>query len=300
MALSDPLAPDPRGGVAAPGGTGVSDDRGPGRGSHGARPPLSTTERVLAVFSYHAMVYARTWRGSIISRLLSPVLFMVSMGIGLGALVDDRAGGIDGRPYLHFVVPGIVATQTMWVAWSESSYQVLGYIKWNMGYHAQLATPLRVRDVLAGHFLAVTGHLVVATSLFMVVAALFGGFDSWWAVACLPIGVLTGLAFTTPIFAFTATQEGDSGFNILYRWIITPLMLFSGTFFPVDQLPGWMQPLAWVTPLWHGVEACRTVSGGTLGPGGIPAFAGHLLVLLAFAVAGWLLAERTFTRRLAS
>jgi lipooligosaccharide transport system permease protein len=290
MALSDPVTSDPSG----PGEPSLS------RATRGAREPLSATERVLAVLGYHATVYSRTWRGSLISRLLSPVLFMLSMGIGLGALVDDRAGGIDGRPYLHFVVPGIVATQTMWVAWSESSYQVLGYIKWNMGYHAQLATPLRVRDVLAGHFLAITGHLVVATGLFMAVAALFGGFGSWWAVACLPIGVLTGLAFTTPIFAFTATQEGDSGFNILYRWIITPLMLFSGTFFPVDQLPVWMQPVAWVTPLWHGVETCRAVSDGSLGIGGILPFAGHLLVVVAYGVAGWLLAERTFTRRLAS
>jgi lipooligosaccharide transport system permease protein len=252
---------------------------------------------VLAVFGYHLMVYARTWRGSIVTRVLSPVLFMLSMGVGLGSLVDHRAGGIDGNPYLHFVVPGIVATQTMWVAWGESSYQVLGYIKWNMNYHAQLATPLRVRDVLAGHFLAVACHLLLATGLFMVVAALFGGFDSWWAVACLPVALLTGMAFVTPIFAFTATQEGDDGFNILFRWIITPLMLFSGTFFPVDQLPGWMQPVAWVTPLWHGVEACRAVSTGSVS---WVAFTGHLLVLGAYAATGWLLAERAFARRLVS
>jgi lipooligosaccharide transport system permease protein len=267
------------------------------RAAHGPRPALSATERVLAVFAYHATVYARTWRGSVITRVLSHVLFMLSMGIGLGSLVDDRAGGIGGEPYLHFVVPGIVATQTMWVAWGESSYQVLGYIKWNMNYHAQLATPLRVRDLLAGHFLAVACHLVVATGLFMVVAALFGGFRSWWAVACLPVALLTGMAFVTPIFAFTATQDGDDGFNILYRWIITPLMLFSGTFFPVDQLPAWMQPVAWVTPLWHGVEACRAVSTASVA---WAPFVGHLLVLTVYAAAGWLLAERTFRRRLAS
>jgi lipooligosaccharide transport system permease protein len=140
-------------------------------------------------------------------------------------------------------------------------------------------------------------HLLVATGLFMVVASLFGGFSSWWAVACLPVALLTGMAFTTPIFAFTATQEGDDGFNILFRWIITPLMLFSGTFFPVDQLPGWMQPVAWLTPLWHGVEACRAVSTGAVAA--LP-LAGHVLVLGAYAAAGWLLAERAFARRLAS
>ena len=195
------------------------------------------------------------------------------MGVGLGSLVDDRVGGVDGLPYLQFVVPAIVATQTMWVAMGESTYQVLGYIKWNMGYHAMLATPMSVRDVLRGHFLAVAAHLTTATAIFMGVAALFGGFGSVAAVFCLPIAILTGLAFATPIFAFTARQEGDDGFNILFRWVVTPLMLFSGTFFPIEQLPGWMQPIAWVTPLWHGVEACRDVATGAvaLGP-----FVGHV------------------------
>ena len=265
------------------------------RAAHGTREPLSRAERTLAVFGYFATVYKRTWRGSVIARFLSPLFFMLSMGIGLGHLVNSRAGGVDGLPYLQFVVPAIVATQTMWVAMGESTYQVLGYIKWNMGYHAMLASPMGVRDVLRGHFLAIATQLVFATSVFMVVAALFGGFSSWGALWCLPIAVLTGMAFVTPIFAFTARQEGDDGFNILFRWVMTPLMLFSGTFFPIAQLPGWMQPIAWVTPLWHGVESCRMVSTGTVSWG---LLAAHLAVLLAYAAVGWRLAERSFARRL--
>ena len=266
-----------------------------GRAAPGIRPPLSASERTLAVFSYFLAVYRRTWHGSIIGRFLSPLFFLLAMGIGLGSLVDDRVGGVDGLPYLQFVVPAIVATQTMWVAMGESTYQVLGYIKWNMGYHAMLATPMTVRDVLRGHFLAVAAHLTTATAIFMAVASLFGGFRSVTAVFCLPIAVLTGMAFTTPIFAFTARQEGDSGFNILFRWIVTPLMLFSGTFFPVDQLPGWMHTIAWVTPLWHGVEACRAVATGVVSWGPL---AGHLLVLAVYAAVGWWLAELSFAKRL--
>jgi lipooligosaccharide transport system permease protein len=158
-----------------------------------------------------------------------------------------------------------------------------------------LATPLGVRDVLAGNLLALTLHLVTATAIFMVIAALFGGFGSWLAVLSLPVAVLTGLAFAVPIFAFTAKQEGDSGFNILFRWVMTPLMLFSGTFFPIEQLPGWMQPVAWVTPLWHGVDASRQASSGAIEP---LAFAGHLLVLGVFVLVGWVLSVRAFERRL--
>lgn len=265
------------------------------RGEPGPRAPLSTSERWLAVFGYLATVYKRTWRGSIIGRFLSPLFFLLSMGLGLGALVDDRAGGVDGLPYLQFVVPAIVATQAMWVAMGESTYQVLGYIKWNMGYHAMLASPLGIRDILVGHLLSIAGHLTVATTIFMAVAALFGGFSSWWALLSLPIAVLTGMAFTVPIFAFTARQEGDSGFNILFRWVMTPLMLFSGTFFPVDQLPLWMQPVAWLTPLWHGVEASRQVATGQVDWLSLLL---HLLVLVAFVAVGWVLAVRSFTTRL--
>jgi lipooligosaccharide transport system permease protein len=267
----------------------------PSRAAPGIRQPLSATERVLAVFTYFLTVYKRTWRGSIIGRFLSPLFFLLAMGIGLGSLVDDRVGGVEGLPYLQFVVPAIVATQTMWVAMGESTYQVLGYIKWNMGYHAMLATPMTVRDVLRGHFLAVAAHLSTATAIFMGVASLFGGFGSVAAVFCLPIAILTGMAFATPIFAFTARQEGDDGFNILFRWVVTPLMLFSGTFFPIDQLPGWMQPIAWATPLWHGVEACRAVATGAVvwAP-----LVGHLLVLALYAAVGWWLAERSFAKRL--
>lgn len=266
------------------------------RASHGPRPPMSRVERVLAAAGYHATVYRRTWRGSVVSRALMPVLFLLSMGVGLGSLVDHRAGGVHGMPYLQFVVPAILAVQTMWVANGESTYQVLGYIKWNMTYHAQLATPLTVRDLLGGHFLVVAFHLFMSTSLFMVVAAAFGGFHSWWALLCLPVAMLTGLAFSAPMFAFTATQEGDNGFNILFRWVITPMMLFSGTFFPIDQLPVWMQPIAWATPLWHGVEACRAIASGSVAWAPL---LGHLMVPLAYAVVGALLAERTFTKRLA-
>ncbi len=263
--------------------------------AHGVRRPLAPGERLLGPLEYFATVYRRTWRGSIIGRFLSPLLFLLSMGLGLGSLVDERAGGVDGTSYLHFVVPGIVATQAMWIAMGESTYQVFSYIKWNRMYHSMLATPLRVSEVLRGHLAAVVGHLTLGTTIFVAVAALFRGFSSWEALLTIPIGVLTGLAFAVPIFAYTGKQTGDDGFNILFRLVLTPLMLFSGTFFPISQLPGWMQPVAWVTPLWHGVELSRGAATGglTLGWGLL-----HAAVLVGFVVGGWYAAVRIFTRRL--
>ena len=110
-----------------------------------------------------------------------------------------------------------------------------------------------------------------------------------------PVAVLTGLAFATPIFAFSSGQDTDSGFNVLFRFVITPMFLFSGTFFPIEQLPGWLHPVAWATPLWHGVELCRSLSLGTVTA---PAALGHVVYLLVWALGGALLARWCFTRRL--
>jgi len=247
------------------------------------------------VFGSWLTAYKRTWRGSIFGRFLSPLLFLLSMGLGLGSLVDSSAGGVGGVPYLNFVVPGIVAAQAMWVAIGESTYAVMGAIRWNMKYHAMLATPIGINDVLIGHLTYVAMQITGATAIFIGVAALFGSFSSWWVVLALPITVLTGMAFAVPIFAFSATQETDSGFNILFRFIVTPLFLFSGTFFPVDQLPVFLRPIAWFTPLWHGVDANRSLALGS------PDFAsvlGHTAYLLAVIGLGAWLARRAFTKRL--
>ena len=135
--------------------------------------------------AHHFVVYRRTWRGSIITRFLSPLFFLLSMGLGLGALVDDSAGGVDGLPYLQFVVPGILAMQAMMTAFGESTYAVMGYIKWNQMYAAMLATPLRVVEVLGGHLAVVAFHLFTGSLIFVLVSAPFGAFASWWVVrAC--------------------------------------------------------------------------------------------------------------------
>ena len=247
------------------------------------------------VFGSWVTAYKRTWMGSIFGRFLSPLLFLLSMGLGLGSLVDKSAGGVGGVPYLHFVVPGILAAQAMWVAVGESTYQILGAIRWNMKYHAMLATPIGIDDILLGHLTYVAMQITGATAIFIGVAALFGSFGSWWVLLCLPITVLTGMAFAVPIFAFSATQETDGGFNILFRFIITPLFLFSGTFFPVDTLPGFLRPIAWVTPLWHGVDANRSLA---LGSPDVASVLGHTAYLLVVIAVGAWLARRTFTKRL--
>lgn len=240
--------------------------------------------------------YRRTWRGSIYSSLLSPVLFLGALGLGLGSLVSThRSGGLGGVSYLVYLTPGMLAAAAMQTAVGETTYPVFGSVKWNRTYQAAVASPLRPQDLFHGHLLFVTMRLVMNSVIFLAVAAAIGGVRSGWAVAALPAAILTGLAFTTPIEAWSITRTRDSSFAMIYRFGIVPLYLFSGTFFPVTQLPGWLQPVAYATPLWHGVTLCRDLSLGTAHLGGSLAHAGYLA---AVALAGLAAGRRAYRRRL--
>ena len=171
----------------------------------------------------------------------------------------------------------------------------MGSIKWHRTYHAQLATPLRVVDLLAGHLLFVVMRLTISVSVFLAIMLAFGAIGSPWAVLAMPVAVLTGMAHATPIFAFAAKQDNDSGFAMLFRFGIVPLFLFSGTFFPVSQLPDVLQLIAYVTPLWNGVTLCRDLS---LGEPDLTSALVHIGVLVAWTVAGFVVASRVFDKRL--
>jgi lipooligosaccharide transport system permease protein len=218
------------------------------------------------------------------------------MGLGLGSIVDaNNPGGIGGVTYLAFLAPGLLLATAMQTAAFESTWPVMAGIVWLRTYEAMLATPAAVRDIILGHLAWVTVRLAMVAAVFIGVMFLFGAVTSPLAVLAIFPAVLTGLAFAAPITAFAATQKNDSGFNVLFRFGITPLFIFSGTFFPISQLPEVIQPLAYLTPLYHGVALARDLALGTLEPVSATI---HLAVLLGFIVAGYLAAGWTFRRRL--
>ncbi len=258
-------------------------------GRHGATP------MPLRALGYWAYQYKRTWRSSITTSFLYPVLYLAAMGIGLGSLVDQHAHTVDGVKYLQFLAPGLLAATAMQIGANEAMYPVMGAIKWIRTYFAMLASPLGVDDVLFGHLGWIAVRLLTVSGIYLAVMVLFGCVLSPLAVLALPAAVATGLAFAAPIAAFSATQDKDAGFTALYRFGLIPLFLFSGTFFPVQQLPGWLQAVAYVTPLYHGVSLCRAL---VLGQAHWWPALGDVAYLLALITIGVVLARITFRRRL--
>jgi lipooligosaccharide transport system permease protein len=256
------------------------------------------THPALRSFEYWAYQYKRTWRASLATGFLSPVLYLAAMGLGLGTLVNHHrsSGSLGGVSYLVFVAPGVLVAASMQVATLESTFPVMGGIKWLKTYHAMLASPIRVVDLLYGHLLWMAVRIATAATIFLAVMAAFGAPRSPEVLLALPVALLTGMAFACPIAAFAATAENDQPFIALFRFAIVPMFLFSGTFFPLSQLPAFLRAVAYVTPLWHGVALARALS---LGNASVGAAMGHVAYLVAVAGLGVWWARRTFVRRLA-
>jgi lipooligosaccharide transport system permease protein len=204
---------------------------------------------------------------------------------------------LGGVSYLAFLAPGLLAATAMQTASFEATFPIMGGLVWNRVYHAMYATPLRPRDIALGNLAWIGFRVLLVSSVFVLVTALFGAAASPLIVLAIPVGVLTGLAFAGPIAAFSATQRTVEKFNAVFRFGITPLFLFSGTFFPIESLPAFLQPIAWLTPLYHGVALSRGLSLGTAAEEPLLMVA-HAAILAAFAAAGAAAAVRTISARL--
>jgi lipooligosaccharide transport system permease protein len=249
----------------------------------------------LRVFEYWLLQYRRVWRGTVVTSVVNPVFYLGALGVGLGTLVNQAGGQELGVSYIDFVAPGMLAATAMTIASGEASWPVMGSFRWTRQYFAMLATPIGPRDIMLGHQLWMTVRVASTSVVYLIVIAAFGGVNSWLGVLSLPASVLLGAAFTAPFAAYAATRDSDAAFVPVNRFVIVPMFLFSGTFFPVERLPLLLEWLAYATPLWHGVELCRQFTLGDFHA--LPAL-GHTAYLLALVVCGLIWAERTYTQRL--
>jgi lipooligosaccharide transport system permease protein len=258
--------------------------------------PLSSPS--FQAFRCWLTVYRRIWRSSIWSTVLGPVFYLAALGFGLGSLVNKHGtASLGGVSYLAFVAPAILASGVMNAAVQEATYPVFGSLKWNRIYVGAQASPLRPADIFRGHLMFMVLRVALNAALVTLLIWAFGASSSPWLVLAFPAAVLTGAAFAAPVAAWAVTVTVEATFAYLFRFVTMPLMLFSGTFFPLSQLPGWLQAVAEVTPLTHGVALCRAFSLGTVAadPVGLLGDAAYLAALTA---AGIWAGARTYRRRL--
>lgn len=252
--------------------------------------------RALHLVERAARVYRSGWKRSVALTVLQPVLVLSAMGLGVGALVDRSQAALPGHvSYVAFLAPGLLAATCMQSAAFESSFPVHGRLVWHGSYLAMAGTPLRIVDLVLGELAWVGVRLTILATAFLLVAMAFGATHGWVVLAAVPAAVLTGLAFSACVLAYSGTLGRSGNYNAMFRFIITPLALFSGVYFPIDRMPPLLQQVAWLTPLYHGVQLTRGATLQTLTGAEASAHAAYLILM---AVVGVRLAVVSFTRKL--
>lgn len=259
--------------------------------------PTGRLDGAARMVDYWATVYRRTWRGSVISSFVTPLFYIVAMGVLLGGFIEGDPAQLEGATsYLAFVAPGMLAAQAMTTVFGEVTYPVMSMIKWTRTFYGMIASPLEIPDMVLAHLGFLVFRVGTVCAVFTLVMAPFGVFESWWGVLlAFPVQLLIGLAFAAPIYAITVTVKSESVFPLLFRLGMIPMFLFSGAFFPIANLSGWMEWLARLTPLWHGVDLTRML---VLGQVDWWAALVHVAYLTVLAVGGYLVAVRQLRKRL--
>jgi lipooligosaccharide transport system permease protein len=261
------------------------------------QPPASVFAGAWRIFDFWLLGYRRTWKGTVITSFVTPFLYILAMGILLGGFVTAGADELEGATsYLAFVAPGMVAVQAMTTVVGEVTYPVMGMAKWNKVYYSMIATPLRASEIVLAQLGFVMFRVLTSSAVFFLVLVPFGVFESiLGALLALPVQLLLGLAFATPVFGLAAGVESESVFALISRLGMLPLTLFSGTFFPLANLGPVLETIGMATPLWHGVDLSRML---VLGRIDWPWAAMHVAYLLTCVMLGWFWVLRRLERRL--
>ncbi|MDA2978564.1 MAG: ABC transporter permease [Actinomycetota bacterium] len=221
------------------------------------------TPLAFRVFEAEMRVYRRTWLGSVFSGFLSPILYLVAMGVGLGSLVDANIPeGLDGVSYLTFLAPGLLVASAMQAGAAEGSWKVMGGVRFFGTWKGRVATPVSISALALGHMYWSAARVLMVSVSFAIVITLFGVTSPLQSLGTLIPAMLVGTAMVAVTTAYTVRLKEFTGIPAYLRFVVIPMFLLSGVFFPITQLPGWTQPIAYATPVYHGVEMARSIAFG--------------------------------------
>jgi lipooligosaccharide transport system permease protein len=218
------------------------------------------------VWQRNMTIFRRYWKTLLLPNFFEPLLYLAALGLGLGTFI--QRGGIEGQSYVQFIAPGLLASNAMFAASFESTFNTYVKLKIQRTYDAIVTTPVNAEDVVAGEYLWAgtraalygTGFLAVLT----VLGLAFGEplITSWWALLIPPVLLLIGIMFSVTGTLFTSLIDRIDLFSYYFTLVITPLFLFSGIFFPIEDFPAPVPQVAWFTPLYHAVNVCRALAVG--------------------------------------
>jgi lipooligosaccharide transport system permease protein len=246
--------------------------------------------RHLHVWRRNSLVWRKLAVPSMLGNLADPLIYMLGLGYGLGAMLSD----VGGMPYIAFLASGIVCSSTMMSASFEAMYSGFSRMHVQKTWDAIINAPVTLDDVVMGEAVWAASKSVLSGTAVLVVAAALGLAQSPLALWVLPVVFLTGLAFSALGLIMTAISPSYDFFMYYFTLVITPMMLLSGVFFPLEQLPAAIQAVAQALPLTHAVALARPLMQGSV-PAGILL---HVGVLLAYTVAGFYVALVLTRRRL--
>lgn len=246
---------------------------------------------------HELLLWRRNWYGSAFSTFIAPILYLIGIGVGVGQLVESggTSAALGGVSYAAFAGTGILAASAMQTGVGDLSWPVMGAISFTRTWVASTSTPLTPADLVGGKALLVALRLLVSSAVFALSLLILGLVDPIGALGVIAPSVLVGLACGTPMFAFAAHVKEPFGIGYVFRFLIVPMFILSGTFFPISELPALVQPVAAVSPLWHGVELVRL---GGLGLETTWPPLAHAAVLVVIAILGMVVTTRTLAKRL--
>lgn len=267
--------------------------------AHGAEVSAAKARRFGAwyVTEYYLRSILRYGDVILADALGSPLMYVLAMGVGLGSLLMGQGEVFDSVGYLTFVAPALLVSGAVQGGVTEATFPVMDGFKWHRIYQGPVVTPVTPTQIARGQIQAILIRLLVQSTLFLGVVALFGAVHSAWAPLAVLVAALAGLAMGLPIMAYSATIREEKGqFSVIMRFVFMPLFLFSGTFYPLTNLPLLLQWIGWISPIWHGTELSRWLMYGSSVPGWLLVV--HVAVLVALAAIGYALTTRNFRSRL--
>lgn len=225
---------------------------------------FNLSKRFIRVWQRNFLVYQKTWKISFVPPLLEPLFYLAAFGVGLGGLVGALSYGGKATEYTAYIAPALIAINIMQSSFFENTFGSFVRMYYQKTFDAMLATPLTIEEIITGEILWGATKSVIGTALMMIIITCFGLLHFPEALLLLPVAFLGGFAFACVGMVCTSVVPTIETFNLPIFLFITPMFLFSGTFFPLNNLPGWAQLFAKVLPLTHLVELCRAFALGRL------------------------------------